>query len=231
MSGVDTQAFLRPGPGRTVKTFRRGGIVFAQGDSADTLCFVQKGKVKISTCSKQGKEAVVAILGTGNFFGEGAVAGQLMRISTATAIDDCSIVCITKPVALHTIHAEPAFSEFFVSHLLSRNIRMEADLIDQLFNSSEKRLARLLLILANFGREGQPAAIIPKISQQTLAEMVGTTRARISFFMNKFRKLGFIKYDGGLEIHSSLLTVILHDDLASLKEPGIPHFEKDPDHG
>ena len=219
MAMFDPKAFLASvGEGRKITKFRAAEIVFEQGDPADALFYLQKGKVKITTLSPQGKEAVVAILGVGDFFGEGCLAGQLRRISTATAMVDCSIARVGKTAVVRTLHNEPAFSELFMSHLLARNIRMEADLIDQLFNSSEKRLARLLLLLANFGKEGTPQPVITKISQETLAEMIGTTRSRVSFFMNKFRKLGFIDYNGHLEVHSSLLGVVLHDDPRSVQD-------------
>jgi CRP/FNR family transcriptional regulator, cyclic AMP receptor protein len=183
-----------------------------QGDSADALFYIQKGKVKLTVVSRHGKEAIVAVLGPADFFGEGCLAGQPKRISTAATLSDSTVVRIEKSAAMKVIREEPRFSEFLMSYLLSRNIRIEEDLVDMLFNSSEKRLARILLLLANFGKEGKPEQVIPKISQETLAEMVGTTRARVSFFMNKFRKLGFVEYDGGLEVHSSLLNVILHDE-------------------
>jgi CRP/FNR family cyclic AMP-dependent transcriptional regulator len=176
-----------------------------------TRSFISKGKVKLTVVSRHGKEAIVAVLGPTDFFGEGCLAGQQKRISTAAALSDCSIVRIEKSAAIKVIQDQPRFSELLLSYLLSRNIRIEEDLIDRLFNSSEKRLATVPLLLANFGKNGTPEQVIPKVSQETLAEMVGTTRARVSFFMNKFRKLGFVKYDGGLEVHSSLLNVILHD--------------------
>ena len=207
----DPQVFLaKIGEGRTFANYREDEIVFSQGDRAATIFFVQKGKIKLTVISKHGKEAIIALLGEGDFFGEGCLAGQTMRMATAKALSECSIVRIEKAVATRLLHEETSFGELFVSHLLSRNIRIEEDLVDQLFNSSEKRLARVLLLLANFGKEGRPEPV-PKISQETLAEIVGTTRSRISFFMNRFRKLGFIEYNGGLEVHSSLLNVILHD--------------------
>jgi len=175
------------------------------------IFYIQKGKVKLTVLSKQGKEAVVAILGVGDFFGEGCLAGQPFRPSTATAMSECSVMKIEKAVVLGLLHKEPSFSDLFVAHLLSRNIKIEEDLVDQLFNSSEKRLARVLLLLANFGKKGQPGSVIPKISQETLAGIVGTTRSRVSFFMNRFRRLGFIHYNGGMKIHSSLLSAVLHD--------------------
>jgi CRP/FNR family transcriptional regulator, cyclic AMP receptor protein len=185
--------------------------VFRQGDPADAVFYILKGKVKVTVISEQGKEAVVAVLGPDEFCGEGCLAGQPRRIATATAMTDCEIMRIDKRTIVRILHDEPAFSEMFVSHLLARTIRVEEDLVDQLFNSSEKRLARALLLLANFGKEGRPEPIIAKVSQETLAEMIGTTRSRVSHFMNKFRKLGFIDYNGTMEVHSSLLSVVLHD--------------------
>ena len=206
------KAFLaKVGEGRSIGTYRKSQIVFSQGDPADAVFYVQKGKVKVTVVSDQGKEAVVAILEANEFFGEACLAGQAQRISTVAAMTEAVIVRLEKAVIVRVIHEEPAFSEMFMAHLLGRTIRVEADLIDQLFNSSEKRLARLLLLLANFGKEGKPEPIIAKISQETLAEMIGTTRSRVSFFMNRFRKLGFIKYNGGIEVHSSLLNAVLHD--------------------
>jgi len=208
----DPKAFLaKLGDRRGVGKYRKGQIVFSQGDPADAVYYVQKGKVKLTVVSDRGKEAVIAILGAEEFFGEGCLAGQTQRIATVVAMVDSVITRLEKAVIIQVIHREPAFSEKFISHLLGRSIRVEADLVDQLFNSSEKRLARLLLLLANFGKEGQPEPVIPKISQETLAEMIGTTRSRVSFFMNKFRKLGFIEYNGGIEVRSSLLNVVLHD--------------------
>jgi CRP/FNR family transcriptional regulator, cyclic AMP receptor protein len=217
----DPKAFLaNVGEGTTAIKIGRGEIIFTQGDPADALFYLHRGKVKVTTLSPQGKEAVVAILGAGDFFGEGCLAGQPVRIATATTMDHSSLARLAKPAVIRALHEEPAFSELFISHLLARSIRMEADLIDQLFNSSEKRLARLLLLLANFGKEGKPQPVIGKISQETLAEMIGTTRSRVSFFMNKFRKLGFIEYNGHLEVHSSLLSVVLHDDPRSVRDSG-----------
>ena len=208
----DPKTFLaHVGDGRSISKYGKDRTVFAQGEPADAVFYVQKGKVKVTVVSEQGKEAVVAILGTNDFFGEGCLAGQAQRISTVAAMTDSTIVRLDKAAIVRVLHEEPAFSEMFISHLLSRAIRVEADLVDQLFNSSEKRLARLLLLLANFGKEGKPEPVIAKISQETLAEMIGTTRSRVSFFMNKFRKLGFINYNGGIEVHSSLLNVVLHD--------------------
>ena len=208
----DPKAFLaKVGEGRSIGKYRKNQPVFAQGEPADAVFFIQKGKVKITVLSETGKEAVVAILGADDFFGEGCLAGQPRRMATVTAMTECGIMRLEKAAIIALIHDEPTFSELFIAHLLARTIRVEEDLVDQLFNSSEKRLARLLLLLANFGKEGKPEPVIAKISQETLAEMIGTTRARVSFFMNKFRKLGFIDYNGGIEVHSSLLNVILHD--------------------
>jgi len=208
----DPATFLaKVGEGRSILVYRKNQAVFAQGDKADAVFYLQKGKVKLTVVSNQGKEAVVAILGEGEFFGEGCLIAQPLRMATATALTPCSILRVEKPAMVRVLHAQPTFSERFITHLLARNIRIEEDLVDQLFNSAEKRLARVLLLLANFGKEGRPEAVIPKISQETLAEMIGTTRSRVSFFMNKFRKLGFIYYNDGLEVHSSLLNIILHD--------------------
>jgi len=206
------KAFLaKVGEGRSIAAYRKGETVFSQGEPADAVFFVQKGKVKVTVVSEQGKEAVVAILGANEFFGEGCLAGQAQRIATAAVMVESVLMRLEREAVVSVIHKQPAFSEMFIAHLLGRTIRIEADLVDQLFNSSEKRLARLLLLLANFGKEGKPESIIAKISQETLAEMIGTTRSRVSFFMNKFRKLGFIDYNGGIEVHSSLLNVVLHD--------------------
>jgi CRP/FNR family transcriptional regulator, cyclic AMP receptor protein len=199
------------GSGKTILQFRRNQKVFAQGEVADTVFFVQKGRVKLTVLSEQGKEAVVAILEPGQFFGEGCLNGHPRRIATTTAMEDCTITAISKDAMTALLHDEPKFSELFMSYLLTRNSRIEEDLIDQLFNSSERRLARLLLLLANFGKQGSPQPINPSISQETLAEMIGTTRSRVSFFMNKFRKLGFISYNGKIEVHNSLLSAVLHD--------------------
>jgi CRP/FNR family transcriptional regulator, cyclic AMP receptor protein len=205
-------AFLsKAGGGKTISKYQIDQPVFLQGDPADSVFYIQSGKVKITVVSEQGKEAVVAILGPNEFCGEGCLAGQMRRMGTATAMMESEIMRLAKPAIIRVLHEEPAFSEMFVSYLLARTIRVEEDLVDQLFNSSEKRLARALLLLANFGKEGRPEPIIAKISQQTLAEMIGTTRPRVSQFMNKFRKLGFIDYNGHLEVHSSLLSVVLHD--------------------
>ena len=208
----DPKAFLaRVGEGRSIGTYRKEQIVFSLGDAADAVFYIQKGKVKVTVISEQGKEAVVAILEADEFFGEGCLAGQTQRISTVATMTECVIMRLEQAAVVRVIHQEPAFAEMFIAHILGRTIRVEADLVDQLFNSSEKRLARLLLLLANFGKEGRPEPIIAKISQETLAEMIGTTRSRVSFFMNKFRKLGFIQYNGGIEVHSSLLNAVLHD--------------------
>jgi len=205
-------AFLtKAGCGETISKYQIDQPVFSQGDPADSVFYIQSGKVKVTVVSEQGKEAVVAILGPNEFCGEGCLAGQLRRMGTATAMVKSEIMRLAKQAMIRALHEEPAFSEVFVSYLLARTIRVEEDLVDQLFNSSEKRLARALLLLANFGKEGRPEPIIAKISQQTLAEMIGTTRPRVSKFMNKFRKLGFIAYNGHLEVHSSLLSVVLHD--------------------
>jgi CRP/FNR family cyclic AMP-dependent transcriptional regulator len=210
----DPRAFLsKVGRGRTIAKYRMNQHVFAQGDAADSVFFIEEGKVKVSVVSEQGKEAVIAMLGTGEFCGEGCLAGQPLRMATATAMTQCEIMRLEKAAVIRVLHDEPAFSEMFVSHLLARNIRVEEDLVDQLFNSSEKRLARALLLLANFGKEGRPEPIIAKISQETVADLIGTTRSRVSFFMNKFRQLGFIEYNGNVVVHSSLLSVVLHDQL------------------
>jgi CRP-like cAMP-binding protein len=215
LSSFDPKIFLaKVGAGRTISGYKENQLVFSQGDPSDAIFYIQKGKIKLTVVSTQGKEAVVAIVGAADFFGEGCLTGQLLRSATATALSECSIVRLEKKATIRVLHEEPAFSELFLSYILSRNMRLEEDLVDQLFNSSEKRLARVLLLMANFGKEGKPEPVIPKISQETLAEMVGTTRSRVSFFMNKFRKLGLIQYNGtmeGLEVHSSLLNVVLHD--------------------
>ena len=205
-AAFDPKTFLAiVGEGKTILEFRKDQIVFAQGDAADTVFYIQKGRVKVIVISEQGKEAVVGILGSGQFFGEGCMNGHSLRIATATAMEECLLTAITKAAMLAALHDQPRFSELFMAYLLTRNSRIEEDLIDQLFNSSEKRLARLLLLLANFGKEGTPQPITPNISQETLAEMIGTTRSRVSFFMNKFRKLGLISYNGKIEVNSSLL--------------------------
>ena len=208
----NAKSFLaKVGDGRSVAKYAKDQIVFSQGAPADAVFVIQKGKVKVTVVSEQGKEAVVAILGANEFFGEGCLAGQAQRISTVASMGDAVVMRLEKQAIMDVIREEPAFSEMFIKHLLGRAIRVEADLVDQLFNSSEKRLARLLLLLANFGKEGKPEPVIAKISQEMLAEMIGTTRSRVSFFMNKFRKLGFIDYNGGIHVHSSLLNVVLHD--------------------
>jgi CRP-like cAMP-binding protein len=208
----DPQTFLSTvDEGRTIAAFPRKQTIFAQGDSSDAVFYIQRGQVKLTVVSKTGKEATIGILNEGDFFGEGCLTGQALRLCSATAMTDCTVMRIDKESMMEVLHREHAFSDMFVAYLLTRNIRYEEDLVDQLFSSSEKRLARVLLLLANFGNEAKPKVAIPKISQETLAEMVGTTRSRVNFFMNKFRKLGFIRYDGGLEVHSSLLNVLLHD--------------------
>jgi CRP/FNR family cyclic AMP-dependent transcriptional regulator len=203
------------GEGRKNLSFARKQAVYAQGDDADAVFYIQKGKVKLTVVSSTGKEATLGVLNSGYFFGEGALAGQALRMGSAAAMTDCEIQRIDKKAMIDALHREPAFSELFVAYLLARNVRYEEDLVDQLFNSSEKRLARVLLLLAHFGKEGVPETVVPKISQESLAEMVGTTRSRVSFFMNRFRKLGFVNYsggpEGGLQVHSSLLSVVLHD--------------------
>jgi len=209
----DLEAFLaQANGGRTISVCRANQPVFSQGEPADSVFYIQQGKVKLTVLSEQGKEAIVAILGTGDFCGEGSLAGQPRRMATAIAMEDCKIMRLEKAAMIRLLHDESEFSERFMSHLLARNVRVEADLVDQLFNSSEKRLARLLLILAKFGKDGKPEPVIAKISQEALAEMIGTTRSRVSFFMNRFRKMGLIDYNGHLEIHSSLLDVVLHDE-------------------
>jgi CRP-like cAMP-binding protein len=201
--------------GRKILAVRKKQTIFAQGDVADAVFYIQKGKVRLTVVSKTGKEATVGIVDERNFFGEGALAGQTLRMLSAAAMTDCELLRVDKKAMMDALHREHAFSDMFVAYLLARNIRYEEDLVDQLFNSSEKRLARVLLLLAHFGKEGIPESVVPKISQETLAEMVGTTRSRVSFFMNRFRKLGFIHYaggiEGGLQVHSSLLNVVLHD--------------------
>jgi CRP/FNR family cyclic AMP-dependent transcriptional regulator len=209
----DPHSFLATiGEGRKFVLFPKKHGIFSQGDTADAVFYVQTGKVKLTIVSKTGKEATVGIFGEGDFFGEGSLAGQTLRMGSATAMTDCALLRIDKKAMMQALHREHAFSDMFVAYLLTRNIRHEEDLVDQLFNSSEKRLARILLLLAHFGKEGAPETVIPRISQETLAEMVGTTRSRVSFFMNRFRKLGFVDYDGGgLQVHSSLLNIVLHD--------------------
>ena len=200
------------GEGRKSLLFQRKQGIFAQGDTADAVFHIQTGKVRLAVVSSDGREATIGILGDGEFFGEGALAGQALRMGSATAMTDCVVLRIDKKAMMQALHREHTFSDMFVAHLLARNIRYEEDLVDQLFNSSEKRLARILLLLAHFGKEGKPETVVPKISQETLAEMIGTTRSRVSFFMNRFRKLGFVDYSGsGLQVHSSLLNVVLLD--------------------
>jgi CRP/FNR family transcriptional regulator, cyclic AMP receptor protein len=211
-SEFDPKTFLSTiDGGRKIVAFSKKQAIFVQGDSSDAVFYIQKGKVRLTVVSKTGKEATIGILNEGDFFGEGCLTGQLLRLCSATAMTDCSVMRIDKKSMMEVLHREHAFSDLFVAYLLTRNIRYEEDLVDQLFNSSEKRLARVLLLLAQFGKDGKPEVAIPKISQEMLAEMVGTTRSRVSHFMNKFRKLGFIRYNGELEVHSSLLNIVLHD--------------------
>jgi CRP/FNR family cyclic AMP-dependent transcriptional regulator len=213
-NGFNPRVFLaKVGSGKAISHYRKDQTIFAQGDIADSLFYIQKGKVKIVVISDQGKEAVVAVMEPECFFGEGCLNGQSLRIATATAMEECLITSITKTAMRAVLHSEPKFSEMFLAYLLGRNSRIEEDLIDQLFNSSEKRLARLLLLLANFGKDGQPQPIDANFDQGTLAEMIGTTRSRVSSFMNKFRKLGFISYNGKVEVHQSLLHAVLHEKL------------------
>jgi CRP-like cAMP-binding protein len=210
----DPKKFLATiGEGRKVVAFPKKQTIFSQGDAADAVFYIQEGKVRLTVVSKIGKEATLGILSEGDFFGEGGLAGQALRMGSATAMTDCELLRIDKKAMMLALHREHTFSDLFVAYLLARNIRYEEDLVDQLFNSSEKRLARILLLLAHFGKEGVPETVIPKISQETLAEMIGTTRSRVSFFMNRFRGLGFLDYDAGsgLQVHSSLLNVVLHD--------------------
>jgi CRP/FNR family cyclic AMP-dependent transcriptional regulator len=215
LTKFDPKTFLSTidGGGRKIAAFPKKQAIFVQGDSSDAVFYIQNGKVKLTVVSKIGKEATIGILGEGNFFGEGCLTGQTLRLCSATAMTDCSVMRIEKKSMVEVLHREHAFSDMFVAHLLTRNVRYEEDLIDQLFNSSEKRLARILLLLAHFGKEGVHETPIPNISQETLAEMIGTTRSRVSFFMNRFRKLGFIDYHAGdaLQVHSSLLNIVLHD--------------------
>jgi CRP/FNR family cyclic AMP-dependent transcriptional regulator len=211
-SEFDPNTFLATiGEGRKMVTVAKKQSIYTQGDRADAVFYVQKGKVRLTVVSKAGKEATIGIVSERNFFGEGSLAGQLLRMGSAVAMSDCELLRVEKKAMLDALHREHAFSDMFVAYLLARNIRYEEDLVDQLFNSSEKRLARILLLLAHFGKEGIPETVVPEISQETLAEMIGTTRSRVSFFMNRFRKLGFIHYNGGLKVHSSLLNVVLHD--------------------
>jgi CRP/FNR family transcriptional regulator, cyclic AMP receptor protein len=215
-NSFDPKAFLaKVGIGKTILEFEKNQHVFEQGDVADAVFYIQKGSVKLTVLSEQGKEAVVGILEPGQFFGEGCLNGHPLRIATTAAMEECVITSITKEAMIAVLHDEPKFSELFMAYLLTRNSRVEEDLIDQLFNSSEKRLARLLLLLAHFGKEGRPQPILLDMSQETLAEMIGTTRSRVSYFMNKFRKLGLISYNGKIEVHNSLLNAVLHE------KPGI----------
>jgi CRP/FNR family cyclic AMP-dependent transcriptional regulator len=218
----DPQAFLaKVGTGKTIQTYRKGRIIFAQGEEADKIFYIQSGKVKVTVVSEQGKEAVVGILETAQFFGEGCLHGQTLRVGTARAMEECLVTSITRKAMLAALRKEPRFAELFMTYLVTRSNRIEEDLIDQLFNSSEKRLARLLLLLANFGKDGSPTPIDASINQATLAEMIGTTRPRVSFFLNKFRKLGLISYNGNIEVHRSLLTAVLYEkpELARDDEP------------
>jgi CRP/FNR family transcriptional regulator, cyclic AMP receptor protein len=208
----DPKAFLtRIEEGKTTREFRNKQVVFSQGDPADAVFFIRSGKVKLTVVSTRGKEAVIGVLERGSFFGEGCLAGQPLRMSTASVIQASNLIRVAKSTMVRVLHQEPEFAELFTAYLLSRNVRIEEDLVDQLFNSSEKRLARILLLLAHFGKEPRPEIVIPKVSQETLAAMVGTTRSRVSYFMNRFRKMGFIHYNGGLQVHSGLLSVVLRD--------------------
>ena len=208
----DAQAFLESaGVARKIVEYRRSETIFTQGDPCDSVLYIQKGGVKLSVLSKTGREAVVAMLGPGDFFGEGCLAGQPVRMGSATAIAGSTILQVDKDQMVHLLHQQHTLSDRFIAHMLARNIRIEEDLVDQLFNSGEKRLARTLLLLARYGKQDEPQKAVPKISQETLAEMVGTTRSRVNFFMNKFKRLGFIDYNDGLKVHNSLLTVVLHD--------------------
>jgi CRP/FNR family transcriptional regulator, cyclic AMP receptor protein len=208
----DTSVFLtKVGNGKSTRSFRNAQVVFSQGDAADAVFFIQSGKIKLTVVSTRGKEAVVGVLGQGSFFGEGCLAAQPLRMATASAMQPSSLIRVGKGSMVALLHEEPEFAESFTAYLLSRNVRIEEDLVDQLFNSSEKRLARTLLLLAHFGKDSRPETVIPKVSQETLAAMVGTTRSRVSYFMNRFRKLGFVHYNGGLQVHSALLTVVLRD--------------------
>jgi len=214
LSKFDTKTFLSTiNGGRKIEAFPKKQTIFAQGDPSDAVFYIREGKVRLTVVSEVGKEATIGILNQGDFFGEGCLTGQRLRLCSATAMTDCSVMKIEKKSMVEVLHREQAFSDMFVAYLLTRNIRYEEDLVDQLFNSSEKRLARILLLLAHFGKEGVPETVIPKMSQETLAEMIGTTRSRVSFFMNRFRKLGFIDYHAGdeLQVHSSLLNIVLHD--------------------
>jgi len=213
----DPAAFLQTtATGRIISTHKKKGIIFEQGDAADSIIYIKSGKIKVTVISKEGNEAVVAILGEDEFLGEGCLIGQPKRLATASAMTDCTVMSVSKIEVQRVLKDEPTFSQMFVTHILARNARVEEDLVDQLFNSTEKRLARVLLLLANFGKTGRPEPIIAKISQETLAEMIGTTRSRVSHFMNKFRKLGFIDYNGHIDVHSSLLSVVLTDQARSV---------------
>ena len=216
----DPAVFLETaGHGRMLSTHRKNQIIFSQGDDADAVIYIKKGKIKVTVVSTHGKEAVVAILGVDEFLGEGCLIGQPKRLATASAMTECVTMRVEKSEILQVLQDEPAFSKMFISHILARTARVEEDLVDQLFNSTEKRLARVLLLLANFGKDGRPEPIIAKISQETLAEMIGTTRSRVSHFMNKFRNLGFIAYNGHLEVHSSLLSVVLNENAPTADSP------------
>src|SRR5712691_5923103 len=212
VSAFDPKAFLtRIENGKTTREYRNKQIVFSQGDAADAVFYIQSGKVKLTVVSTRGKEAVIGVLERDSFFGEGCMAGQPLRMATASAIQPSTILRVGRTNMIRLLHREPEFAELFTAYLLSRNVRIEEDLVDQLFNSSEKRLARILLLLAHFGKESRPESVIPKVSQDTLAAMVGTTRSRVSYFMNRFRKMGLIHYNGGLQVHSALLSVVLRD--------------------
>jgi len=216
----DPAVFLETaGHGRMLSTHRKNQIIFSQGDDADAVIYIKKGKIKVTVISTHGKEAVVAILGVDEFLGEGCLIGQPKRLATASAMTECVTMRVDKSEILQVLQNEPAFSKMFISHILTRTARVEEDLVDQLFNSTEKRLARVLLLLANFGKDGRPEPIVAKISQETLAEMIGTTRSRVSHFMNKFRNLGFIAYNGHLEVHSSLLSVVLNENAPAADSP------------
>jgi CRP/FNR family transcriptional regulator, cyclic AMP receptor protein len=209
---LEPEVFLeKTGVHRTVAVLKKGQAIFRQGDTTDAVFYLQKGKVKLAVTSKSGKEATIAFFGAGSFLGEESITGTQLRLATATTLTRATVLKIERKEMIRVLHEEPSFSELFVSYLLARNARVQADLVDQLFNSSEKRLARALLLLAQFGKDGAPEKVIPKISQESLAAMIGTTRSRVSFFMNRFRKLGFIQYNGGLSVHSSLLNIVLHD--------------------
>jgi len=228
-SAFDPKAFLeKVGTGKRILTVRSGSHIYSQGEAADTVFYLQQGRVKLVTVNQMGKEAVVGIIESGQFFGEGSLKGQTQRVGTTTAMEDCVITAVTRETMIAALHDYPLLSEMFMAFLLTRNGRIEADLIDQLFNSSEKRLARLLLLMANFGKENSPQPIIPKITQETLAEMIGTTRSRVSYFMNKFRKLGFISYNGRIVVNQSLLHAVLDDKLhgehppAAVSRPPLP---------